>query len=151
MAQQVKKSACNAGDWGNMGLIHGLGRSPGGGNGNPFQYSCLKNPMDRGAWWATVHGITKSQAQLRNWAHTHTHTHTHTRVLPVHVLSKYLFPFCNLQHTWAHTQKEKKRRNGSSYKLNMFLKPRWKKQQKNIIAFSRIIHKTNLNKQWWCY
>ena len=49
-----------------MGLIHGLGRSPGGGNGKPFQYSCLKNRMDRGAWWATVHGITKSQAQLRD-------------------------------------------------------------------------------------
>ena len=48
-----KESACNAGD---PGLIPGLGRSPGEGNGNPFQYSCLENSMDRGAWWATVHG-----------------------------------------------------------------------------------------------
>ena len=40
--------------------------SPGGGNGNPFQYSCLENPMDRGAWWATVHGVTKSQARLKH-------------------------------------------------------------------------------------
>ena len=42
-----------------VGLIPGLGRSPGEGNGNPLQYSCLGNPMDRGAWWATVHGVTK--------------------------------------------------------------------------------------------
>ena len=53
-----KEFACNAG---NLGSIPGLGRSPGEGNGNPLQYSCLDNPMDRGAWWATVHGITKSQ------------------------------------------------------------------------------------------
>ena len=48
-----KNSACNAGD---LGLIPGLGRSPGEGNGNPLQYSGLENPMDTGAWWATVHG-----------------------------------------------------------------------------------------------
>jgi len=48
-----KKSGCNAGD---LGLIPGLGRSPGGGHGKPLQYSCLKNPMGRGAWWAIVHG-----------------------------------------------------------------------------------------------
>ena len=53
-----KVSAYNAGD---LGLIPGLGRYPGEGSGNPFQYSCLKNPMDRGAWWATVHGVTKSR------------------------------------------------------------------------------------------
>ena len=51
-----KESTCNAED---LGLISGLGGSPGEGNGNPFQYSCLGNPMDRGAWWATVHGIAK--------------------------------------------------------------------------------------------
>jgi len=51
----------NAGDKGGMGLIPGSGRSPGGGNGNPLQPSCLENPMDRGAWWATVLGVTKSQ------------------------------------------------------------------------------------------
>ena len=54
-----KESACNAGD---PGLISGLGRTPGEGNSNPLQYSCLENPMDRGAWWATVHGVSKSQA-----------------------------------------------------------------------------------------
>ena len=47
-----------------VGLIPGLGRSPGGGNSNPLQYSSLGNPMDRGAWWATVHGATNSQTQL---------------------------------------------------------------------------------------
>ena len=53
---EVKASACNAGD---MGSILGLGKSPGEGNGNPFQYSCLENPMDGGAWQATVHGVVK--------------------------------------------------------------------------------------------
>ena len=52
-----KESACNTG---NLGLIPGSGRCPEEGNGNPLQYSCLENPMDRGAWWATVHGIAKS-------------------------------------------------------------------------------------------
>ena len=56
-----KQSACSAGD---LGLILGLGRSLGEGNGNPLQLSCLENPMDRGAWWATVHGVAKSQALL---------------------------------------------------------------------------------------
>ena len=61
---EVKASACNVGD---LGLIPGSGRSPGEGNGNPFQYSCLENPMDGGAWWATVHGVTKSRTQLRDF------------------------------------------------------------------------------------
>ena len=52
-----KESACNAGD---LGSIPGLGSSPGGGHGNPLQYSCLENPMDRGAWRATVHGVAKN-------------------------------------------------------------------------------------------
>jgi len=56
-----KESACNTGD---MGLILGLERSPGEGNGYPLQYSCLENSMDRGAWQATVHGIAKSWTQL---------------------------------------------------------------------------------------
>ena len=56
----TKESTTNAGDAGDVGLIPGLGRSPGVGNGNPFQYSCLENSMDRGAWWATVHGVGES-------------------------------------------------------------------------------------------
>ena len=59
----VTNLPANAGD---VSSIPGLGRSPGEGNGNPLQYSCLGNPMDRRAWWATVHGVTKSQIQLSN-------------------------------------------------------------------------------------
>ena len=59
-----KEFACNAGDITDMCLIPGSGRSPGGGLGKPLQYSCLENPMDRGAWWATVHGAAKSQTRL---------------------------------------------------------------------------------------
>ena len=58
-----KESACNAGY---PGLIHGSGRSPGEGNDNPFQDSCLENPMDRGAWWATVLGVAKSRSRLND-------------------------------------------------------------------------------------
>ena len=61
---EVKASACNAGD---LGSIPGSGRSPGEGNGNPLQYSCLENPMDGGVWWATVHGVTKSRTRLNEW------------------------------------------------------------------------------------
>ena len=58
-AQMVKNPPANAGDTGDTDLVPGLGRSPGEGTGNPVQYSCLENPMDRGAWWATVHGVAK--------------------------------------------------------------------------------------------
>ena len=57
----VKNPPANAGDAGDQGSIPVLGRSPGAGNGNLLQYSCLGNPMDRGAWWATVRGVTQSQ------------------------------------------------------------------------------------------
>ena len=63
-----KESACNAGD---AGSIPGLGRSPGEGNGNPLQYCCLGNPMDRGAWWATVQEVEKHWAPLSNRACMH--------------------------------------------------------------------------------
>ena len=55
----VKNLFANPGDARDVGLIHGLGRSPGGGNGNSLQYSCLGNPVDRRAWWATVDGVAK--------------------------------------------------------------------------------------------
>ena len=70
-----KESACQAGD---LGLIPGSGRSPGEGNGNPLQYSCLENSMDKGAWWATVHGVTKSRTQLNDFTFT----------FPLHALEK---------------------------------------------------------------
>ena len=63
----VKNPLANAVD---LGWIPGSGRSPGGGNGNPLQYSCLENPMDTGAWWATVHGVAKSQTRLSDFTFT---------------------------------------------------------------------------------
>ena len=61
----VNNTPVSAGDVRDVGLIPGSGRSPGEGNGNPVQYSCLENPMNRGAWWATVHRVAKSQTQLK--------------------------------------------------------------------------------------
>ena len=63
LSSDGKESVCNAGD---LGSIPGSGRSPGEGNGNSLQYSCLENPMDRGAWQATVHVVAKSQTQVSN-------------------------------------------------------------------------------------
>ena len=61
---EVKASACNVVD---LGSIPGSGRSPGEESGNPLQYSCLENPMDGAAWWATVHGVAKSQTRLSDF------------------------------------------------------------------------------------
>ena len=61
----VNDLPADAGDIRDAGSIPGSRRSPGGGHGNSLQYSCLENPMDRGAWWATVHGLAKSQTQLK--------------------------------------------------------------------------------------
>ena len=77
---EVKASACNVGD---LGLIPGLGRSPGEGNGNPLKYSCLENPMDRGAWWATVYGVAKSRTRLSDFTYV-------VKVLILFLL--YIFP-----------------------------------------------------------
>ena len=68
----VKNPPANAGDTRDLGLISGLGRSPGGGHGNPLQYSCLESPMGRGAWRATVHGVAESQTRLGETVCTHT-------------------------------------------------------------------------------
>ena len=68
-----------------MGLIPGSGRSPGGGHGTPLQYSCLENPMDRGAWWATVHTVAESDTNETTWhARMHTgdgYTSAHCKIL----------------------------------------------------------------------
>ena len=72
-------SACNVGD---LSSIAGLERSPGEGNGNQLQYSCLENPMDRGAWWATVHEVAKSRTRLRDF--------THYFIIPNWLRKKYL-------------------------------------------------------------
>ena len=69
----VKNPPANAGDIRDAGSVPGLGRCPGEGNGNPLQDSCLENSMDRGAWWATVHGVTESDTteQLSIAQHIH--------------------------------------------------------------------------------
>ena len=76
----VKNLPANAGDLRDVGLLPGLERSPGGGHGNPLQYSCLENPMNGGAWRATVHMVTKSQTRLKQ-LDMHACTHT-CEVLP---------------------------------------------------------------------
>ena len=79
VALLVKNPSASAGDIRDTGSIPRSGGSPGGGHGNPLQSSCLENPMDRGAWWATVHRVVKSRTQLKLLStHTYTHTHTHT-------------------------------------------------------------------------
>ena len=67
MAQLVKNPPANDGDARDAGSNPGLGRSPGEGNGDPLQYSCMENSMDGGAWWPTVHGVTKSQTRLSDF------------------------------------------------------------------------------------
>ena len=74
----VKNLPTKAGDIRDVGLIPGLGRSPGEGNGNPLQYSCLENPMDRGAWQAVAHGVVELDTTERLYTYTHTQSHTHT-------------------------------------------------------------------------
>ena len=69
VAPVVKNQTVNVRDVRDAGSVPGLGRSPGGGHGNPLQYSCLENPMDRGAWWATVHRVAESDTTLwMRWA-----------------------------------------------------------------------------------
>ena len=79
-----KESSCNAGDTGDLRSIPGLGRSPGEGNHNPLQYSCLENPMDRGAWRATAHGVTNSWTQLSN-------SHAQTLLYYFNILNYFVF------------------------------------------------------------
>ena len=62
----VKEYSCSAGATGDKGSIPGYERSPGEEHGNPLQYSCLENPIDRGTWWPTINGVAKSQTQLSN-------------------------------------------------------------------------------------
>ena len=65
VALELKSLPANSGDLRDVGSTSGLKKFSGGGHGNPLQYSCLENPMDRGAWWVTVHGVAKSQTQLK--------------------------------------------------------------------------------------
>ena len=82
----VRNLPANAGNVKDSGLILGLGTSPGGGNDHPLQYFCLRNSMDRRAWWATVYGVAKKSDTTE---HTHTHTHTHTLSILFQILFHY--------------------------------------------------------------
>ena len=123
-----KESTCNAGD---PGSILGLGRSPGGGHGNPLQCLCPENPMAREAWWATVHGVTKSGTQLSDWAqhsmystdspgtqtdakngltfHTNHHTQQHKPVWEMN---------CGLSGTWSSASQSMERTTWVLLKLH---------------------------------
>ena len=112
----VQKLPANAGDTGDTVSIPGSGRSSGGGYGNPLLYSCLENPMDRGAWWATVHRVTESRTQLSTCARmltlTYTCTHTHVIIYPtmicfaqaeaLHPISTLFLPPCDCMPQLAH-------------------------------------------------
>ena len=74
MALVIKNPSTRVGDIRDVSSIPGSGRSPGGGHGNPLQYSCLEKPMDRGAWQATVHGVTQSQTQLKRLSNSSSST-----------------------------------------------------------------------------
>ena len=95
VALVVKKPPTNAGEVRNAGSVPGLGRSPGLGHNNPFQSSCLEKPMDRGAWWATVHRVTKRQ-----------HTHTSSKWAILSIFSKFscfrkvIFCFVEFEKPW---------------------------------------------------
>ena len=80
MAVVVKNLPANAEGVRDVGLIPGLGRYPGGGNGKPLKYSCLQNPMDRGAWQATAHAVAKSRTRLSD---CHCHCQCHLRIHPI--------------------------------------------------------------------
>ena len=83
MALMVKKQPTSAGDIREEDSTPGLGRSPGGGHGNPLQYSCLGNPMDRGAWRATAHSVAKTQTRLKRLS---THAYIDVRISNIYIL-----------------------------------------------------------------
>ena len=83
VAPSGKESTCNAGDSGDVGSIPGSGRSPGEGNGNPVQYSCLENSVDGGAWKAAVHGVAEGRTQLSDFTFTF-HFHALKKEMATH-------------------------------------------------------------------
>ena len=98
---EVKASAWNAGD---LGLIPGLGRSPGEGHGNPLQYSCLENPMDGGAWWAAVDGVEKSWTRLRDFTFHLISVHVGILISKQRGLRKLLTLQCYENRNWTLNQ-----------------------------------------------
>ena len=122
-----KVSACNVGD---SGLIPGLGRSPGEGNGNPLQYFCLENPMDGGAWWATVHGVAKCRTWLSDFTSSHQPVSKRVRALGV-VGGQWfqsVFPSIPAPNKYTHSQStliaaEARKHTASEYTGSWLLRP----------------------------
>ena len=120
---EVKASACNVGD---LASIPGSGRSPGEGNGNPLQYSCLENPMDGGAWWARVH---RSQRVEHNWVTSFSLSHlwknSYLRLTGVETIKRlfWTLKYCGLEADWKTTQTQTiyygKEKNDSEYGTNI--------------------------------
>ena len=81
VGKAIKNLPLSVEDAGDVGSIPGSGKSPGGGNDSPLQYSCLENPMDRGAWWAIVYEVIKESEQLSDWAHKHSSIISHILTL----------------------------------------------------------------------
>ena len=102
----VKNLVCSADVAGDAGSIPGLGSSPGGGHGNPLQYSCLENPMDRGAWWATVHRVAKSRTQRKRLGgHARAHAPSLLKLSPTSrpfpALEVVTEPWCELPESYG--------------------------------------------------
>ena len=93
----VKNPTCNAGATADLDSIPGSLRSPGGGHGNPLQYSCLENPMDREAWWATVHGVAKSRTRLELLS-MHTYMYLSTYKNNIFILHQFVNIYLSIQY-----------------------------------------------------
>ena len=112
VAQWLKNPPGIAGDAGDTGLTPGPGRSPGVGDGNPLRYSCLENSVDRGACWATVHGLAESQTWLSNWSRMHTRVFVKCMNLPC-----LFFNISTFNKDW---RQKKKKIEGSWHYCNIF-------------------------------
>ena len=110
----VKNPPTKAEDTGDAGLIPGSERSPGVRNVSPLQYSCWDKPMGRGAWWATIHGVARSQTRLSDWAHRHTHTLHTNKKEKVHKRWVYLniIPWLPQRHRCSKIKSEHQRQCG---------------------------------------
>ena len=155
-----RETTCKCRDEGYMGSIPGSGRFPGGGNDNSFQYSCLKHPTDRGAWWAMVHGVAESWTQLSNWMCMHAEVRGPEKPSPkililyligllwgpceqsyVEVFCKLLRKYTSITHSFIYAKWNEKCVLFSNYKRNKRLK---------ILYVERVDHTTkNVKQMMW--
>ena len=105
---------------GDLGWIPGSERSPGEGNGNPLQYSCLKNPMDRGAWWATVHRVAKSRTRLSDWTELNWNLDSHMGTVPATVYAFHHPHPGRVDHSFDHSNFLPENRISDSFILSSY-------------------------------